>query len=375
MPAPSYELWYTTDTSVRLLSLDRVPWFEASRVVNGVGHLAMVLPMTFDEQLLKVDRMIQVWRAPSGGRLSLWRAYFLRRWRLETSAGRNQIAIWAYDANHLLTRRIVAHYAAEAEADYTATEADDLMKYIVDDAITDGSNPAPTLGGRDSWSLTVQGNLTAGPAIDLGCAWKPLLTLSGGGVLPGIAQTSREQGNEVFFDIVPSSVSSTSIAFEFRTYTNQPGMDVSDRVTFSDEDETLRDGFIEYDYEEEVNYMYAGGQGEEDERTIAQVYDEARINASAWNRCEGFTDARDQDSSAKVADVGDAALEDGKPITRAGGIPVDTAGTAFGLHWNHGDKVRMKYRRREFDCIVRSTVLRMDDQGRETIEARLDYES
>ena len=72
---------------------------------------------------------------------------------------------------------------------------------------------------------------------------------------------------------------------------------------------------------------------------------------------------------------GRAQLNKGRPVIRAGGIPVDTTGTRFGLHWDHGYKVRMKYRRWEFDCIVRSTMLTMDMDGKERIDTRLEYES
>jgi hypothetical protein len=150
-------------------------------------------------------------------------------------------------------------------------------------------------------------------------------------------------------------------------------MDVTDRVVFSEEGRNLRDPFIEYDYTEEVNYIYAGGKGNRGDRTIYQFYDEDRIKASTWNRCEAFVDARGQIKDG-LTDAGRSALEEGRPIVRAGGIPVDTPGTAFGYHWDHGYKVRMKYRRQEFDCIVRSTVLNVRD-GQESIDARLEYES
>ena len=51
---------------------------------------------------------------------------------------------------------------------------------VVTDAITDGSNPTPTLGGRDDWDLTVAGDLGNGPSIDFAAAWRPLLTPAGG---------------------------------------------------------------------------------------------------------------------------------------------------------------------------------------------------
>ena len=55
-------------------------------------------------------------------------------------------------------------------------------------------------------------------------------------------------------------------------------------------------------------------------------------------------------------------------------MPVDTQGTRFGRDWDFGDKVRARYRGQEFDAIIRSVVLSMDDSGQETIRAKLEYE-
>ena len=374
MAGGEYEVWFTTDEGVRLLPLQPT-YFNAARQVNRVGYFTMGLPITFDISMLKRDYMIQVWRQPSGGRLGLWRVYFLRGWRMEHVGSQERLTIWGPDSNDLLRRRIVAYYAGETESTFTSTEADDLMKDLVTDALTD-SNPAADAGERDfDGDLTVAGDLTDGPQLDKGCAWKPLLTDAGGGVLPALADASKVAGTSVFFDVVADSVSPTSITFQFRTYTTQPGQDVTSKVVFSQEDKNLLDPYLEYDYGDELTYVYAGGQGEEDEREIQQVYDADRYGASKWNRCEGFADARDQEAANAVREAGRAKLNEHRGIVRAGGVPVDTAGTRFGLHWNHGDLVRMRYRNQEFDAIVRATVLRMNQQGSETIDARVDYES
>ncbi len=169
-------------------------------------------------------------------------------------------------------------------------------------------------------------------------------------------------------------VSSTSISFEFRTYTGQPGQDVSDRVVFAQESGNLGNPFLEYDYSTEVNYVYAGGQGEGEARNVQQVYDAARYGASHWNRSEGFADARNATTDAAVTAAGRALLEQGRPVRRFGGDPIDTQGTRFGVHWNYGDKVRAVYCDEEFDAIVRAVVIQVGDDGSEDVQARLEYE-
>jgi len=372
--AGTYELWLTTDKGVRIQSLDNAKWFSASRVVNGIGRLSMGLPATFNTQLLKPDRMVQVWRAPTGGRLGLWRPYFIRKWRFQTTrTGLELINVYGSDPVDLLRRRIVTHFAGSSNASKTGIEADDMMKDFVADAITDGNNPAPA--GTRVWpDFSVQGDLTDGPQLDKAAAWQPLLTPGGGGLIADLAKAAKEAGTEVFFDVVIKTVNATSITFEFRTYTGQPGMDVSDRVVFDQERGNLKEPFLEYDYSEELNYVYAGGPGEEAERVVTHVQDVARYNVSQWNRCEGFIDARNQTTINATREVGRAFMTEHRPMRRFGGIPIDTAGTRFGRDWDVGYKVTARYRGQEFDSIVRSVVLNMNEQSEETIQARLEYE-
>jgi len=370
-----YELWLTTDSGVRLKSLHHAIWFQASRVVNRIGHMSMRVPWTFDDSLIQPDRMVQIWRAPSGGKPKLWRPYFIRKWRFETgTSGDEFVYLYGVDPNDLLRRRIVAHYAGETNATATAEEADDLMKRIVTDAIADGTNPAPSAGTR-AWSdFSVAGDLTLGPQLTKEFAWEQLLTASGTGLLPDIAEAAKEAGTEVFFDVAVASVSSSSISFQFRTYTGQPGMDMTSKARF-DKEKALKSPFLEYDYEKEANYVYAGGRGIEDAREVQQVYEADRYNLSKWNRCEGFEYAITQGEVANaVREAGRAALREGRPVRKFQAELVDTSSTRFGLHWDWGDKVRARYRDQEFDAIVRTVVLNVAGE-KEQVQARMEYEA
>lgn len=374
MAQPKYELWLTDDKGTRLRSLDDAVWFSATRTINRLGYLEMAVPAAFDDNILRKDQMIQVWRKATGGTLGLWRPYFLLSWRLERQSNRDAITLYGVDCNELLRRRIVAFYAGEAESSYSSEPADDIMKDLVTNAMTD-SNPATDAGSRAWDYLTVAPDASAGPSLSKGCSFQPLLTDAGGGVLPALAEASQVAGDEVFFDVVPDAVTTNSMSFIFRTYVNQPGQDLTDRVIFCPEDKNLAYPYIQYDYKAEANYIYAGGQGEQSGRVVQQASDSSRYNLSIWGRSEAFADARNQVRDNSVRETARSALEQMKPKIFAGGEPMDTAGTRFGIDWSFGDKVRMRYRRREFDCVIRSVVLRMNSNGEETIEARLDYES
>lgn len=370
--APYHELWLTSDTGVRIAQLTTGVTFQASRVTNGIGWFAMNMPLSFDINNIRLDRMIQLWRQPSGGVMSLWNVYFLRKWKLATEGSREVVTLEGPDVNDLLRRRIVASYSGTAQA--TKTDfADDMMKEVVTESIADGVAPVPTAGTRVWSNLSIQADASVGPTITRSFPFDKLLAGSGSGVLAVLAKAAREAGTEVFFSIEPDVVTGSSITFQFRTTVNQPGQDVTSRVVFDQARGNMRDPSLEYDYSEEENYVYAAGQGEGADRNIQQVYDTTRYSASIWNRCEGFADARNQTSDDGVREAGRANLEGSRPRIRFTAQPVDTAGTRFGIDWNFGDKVRSRYKNVEFDTIIRAVTLSVANK-RETVQARLDFE-
>jgi len=370
-----HEIWLTEDTGRRLKLLDGILGLTATRTTNRIGGFALSLPVTFDTSLIDVDRMIQVWRAPPGKNLKLWRAYFIRQWRFETMAdSRHAFIIGGPDVLDLMRRRIVASYAGSAQAS-KLDFADDMMKEVVSESIVDGTNPAPAAGTRVWTNLSVQADAGAGPLIGKAFAWGQLLRLDGSGVLPGLARVAKIAGQEIFFDIVPNAVDGDSITFEFQTYADQPGRDMTSLgVVFDEEYGNLKEPFLEFDYTEEENYIYAGGQGVGYARNVQQISDSARYLASIWNRCEAFADARNQTSDTGVTTTGRNLLQDGQPKIRFGGLPVATARTRFGIDWDFGYKVTARYAGYEQAIIIRSVTIILDDQGRETINARFDDE-
>lgn len=375
--AATYQLWLTSDSGVRLADLSKFLSLEASRVVNGIGSFRLQMPLSFNSDLIQPDRLIQVWRQPTNSRLGLWRVYLLRRWKFSTRGSNQELELSGPDVNDLLRRRIVAAYSGSSQASKT-DYADDMMKEIVTEALADGVAPVPSAGTRVWSNLSVAGDVGLGPTITDSFSWdgqqSNLLLPASGGVLTSIAKKAKTAGTEVFFDVVPNVVGPNSITFRFETYINQPGQDVSDRVKFDQSDGNMKDPMLEYDYTEEKNYIYAGGQGEQSDRNIQQVYDSTRYGLSIWNRCEGFADARSQSTSNGVRETGRAALEDGRPRIRFTAQPVDTQRTRFGIDWDFGYKVQAKYLNRQFICIIRAVTIKVMG-GEEDVRARLDYEA
>jgi hypothetical protein len=366
---PRHKFILTTDTGAQLADLGKyTDQAMFARVTGERAPFRMVLKPTIPWDWVKADNMVQFWRAPAGGRLSLWRTYFIRRRRAQTFNGEKTVVIGGFDVNDLLRRRVVAAYAGSSNAKFTATEADDGMKDITADMILDSIEPTPDAGTRVWANFTVQGDQTDGPALTKSYSFQKVDQL-----LLNIREASRAAGTEVFFDVVESDIQNVPITLQFQTKTGQPGQDVSENVVFSEDRGNLMNPFYEEDYSDLQNYIYSGGQKQGTRREFQQVYDEDSYNLSEWNRCEGYVNASYEEEPNAVREAGRARLEERRARIRAGGRPQDTRGTRFGRDWNWGDRVTMKHFGLEFDVVIRAMSIWIDDTGREHKDARLEW--
>lgn len=372
-----YELWLTDDFGVRLASLDNIVSATFAREANRIAYCSISLPRSFDTRLVQVpDRMVQVWRAPEGGRLGLWRTYFVRKRNPRTQGSWERFTIGGPCSNDLGRRRIVAAFAESAQAG-KVDFADDMAKEIMTEALADGVAPTPDEGTRAWDNLSVQADVSAGPSITKAFAFAKLLSPNGAGILANIAKNARQEGTEIFFDFAVDTISTSNITFQFRTTTGQPGTDrTTTGVLFDQEKGNLANPDLDEDYSEEINYVYAAGQGDTVNRDIEQAADSTRYNQSQWGRNEGFTDGRriEKGNAPALQAKADEGLEDGRPRRRFTAQPLDIRGSRFGIDWDYGDKARARYQDEEFDTIIRAVVISLSERGKETITARLDYE-
>lgn len=365
--AGTYEIWLTTDTGSRLLLLDDLLAAFFTRVANGIAPFMLRLPASFDTKLLRRDRMIQCWRKPRGGRLSLFRAYFIRWWNFRRQGTDLVIEVRGRCVNDLLRRRHVINYAGTAGSDKTDF-ADDLMKEIADEQmVTDSSDPVAGFGSRTVPDFSIQVDLSDGSTLTQAFAWRRVSEL-----LADIGRSSRAPTPEVFFDVVVSDVG-PPITLQFRTRIDQPGLDRTADVVFDEARGNLVGPSYTFDALDEENYVYGGGQGTGTDRNVQQVWDAARVNASRYNRCEGFAFGAFANSDDAVREAARERLENGQPREIFTGRPVDTEGTRFGRDWNWGDKVTARFLGQEYEPIIRKLTIYLDQSGKEHIDTRLEY--
>lgn len=372
LPQATYEIWLDDPAGNRITQLSTTAGFAYSRVENDKGWLINNLPDTFDQNLITLpDGIIEIWRGFGPGTLRLENAFFIRKRKKLSISGNHVIELGGPGISDLFRRRIVAYKAESAQALMT-NEADDMMKQVVRDNL--GASAA---AGRNltliGGGLTIQKDLAKGPSITKAFAWKKVDQ-----ALKDIADTAKQKGTKLCFDLVPIITDSSIIAFEFRTYTGQRGDDhgssSSSPLYFGEEFGTLQDPVFEEDFTEESNYIYVGGQGQDATRTIEEVPDTARMARSIWNRCEDFKDARNQEDTEALKSEGNEALHQGRPRYYFSGKIVETENMRYGRDWHFGDLVVGVGFGRQSDCIISAVKVTKEGSGNETVEAWLEIE-
>lgn len=335
--------------------------------VNEVGTVSLVVSIDYPPFLFRKDGRIEVWRGVGAGPLRLQNVWLIVKRRTAVDDdGELLIDVAGHDLKDLLRRRIVAYAASTAYADKQGL-VDDLAKAIVRENL--GSLATDT---ARSWAtyLSVAPDLGLGPAVTKACSHRNVLA-----VLQELCEASAQLGTFLAFDVVPTG---TSPPFEFRTYVHQRGVDHrypggASPVLLSPDRGNLTDASVTYDWSEEATYVYAGGQGEGQDRIMQTASDDTRIGASPFGRVEHFVDARNGETPAAVTSEAQAELMARRPRVAFQGTLVDTEATAYEVHYGLGDRVTAQFEGELFDCHVMTVHVSVRD-GREAIRAQLRYD-
>jgi len=372
-----YHLILTTVTGSRLANpFDPIDYgFKATRKANTICPITVELPYTFDHRLFTVanpaEYMIQVWRKAEGGTMRLFNNYLITGYERHANPTPNgKIVLMGYDMNILLYRRIVAAYAGSANARIT-DYADDMIKGLMTDAMSDVIAPLPSAGTRAWANLSVSADDSLGPELTMDLEYEDLLTFSGGGAFKKIVNASREAGTDLFFDVWPNLLLENSINFVLNTHVNHFGNDLTDKVTFSIANSTIEDAVARYDYSKAKNYIYAGGQGKEAERTIAQAYDAAAYGRSIFARSEGFKDVPGVEDDS-LQDAANAELVARRGVVEVKGKLVDTPDLRFGRDFDFGDTVTAVLWEDQYEAMISAVTVGMQN-GQELVDITAEY--
>lgn len=386
----TYTPWIKTDIGEPLAPLDRHYGFSYVKTLNGIGHFAIQIPEdskvskdVLVADSLQPDRQIQFWRKTDNQtNPALDFMGFLRKWTFHTAEnGDSVLYLSGPDQNELLKRRIVAYAAGENEAKITNDPLAGTDKTVDEgmvNIIRENLGADATDSDRDLSALnfSVKWSDDEGPAIKRSFAWKQVDR-----IIAELSQTSRALGTEIFWIVNIDGVDSNGeIVLNFmatdqaiggdRTWKPEP---LGKMMIFGLRWGNLLSPTVEYDYTNEVNYVYGGGPGEGLERQIVEVSDTTRMEASKWNRREAFADARQAKTAAEITAKANEVLNKGRPKIRFKGTILSTEQTPYG-EWGLGSRVTIEYRNIKFNGLIRNVLVAVDANGVETVTSNVEFE-
>lgn len=343
----TYSLFLADPYGVRLS--DALPFTKLSytRVVGGISAAVVELPDAPAMARLP-DGRLEIWRRLPNGReyLDTDISWLLKtRQRQRNDKGLLTTTLIAASPLCLLREpgRMVSAYAGSAAALKTGA-ADDVMKAIVrEQAGTLASDAARNLAPY----LTVAPNISQGPTVSRAFAWRAVLD-----VLKDLADDAAQQGYYLTYDII----SPDSQGYEFRTYTQQRGVDrrsgTNSPVIVSPEFGTLGESQLVEDWTDEITYALIGGAGEGTARVLGEYVDTTRVGASPFGRRETFRDYTQTADPTVLTGLARGVVRGGRARTLFTGKILDTPDCHYGVHWSWGDYITAQDFGQSFDCRI-----------------------
>lgn len=355
-----YQIELRRDDGTRLKIIDNVGGFNFTSAVNDVGRFSITLPADFDRTLIAIDRRVQFWRRPPGGGQYLEFQGLIRGITTSTSeTGATTRQVYGFSLAYLLSGRVIAAAAQATNAVATAEAADDLCKRIVKNELGSSASAARALS---STCFSTAVNTTLGPTLTRSFSYDALLS-----VLQRVAEAARTAGTELYFDVV----STGETTFEFKTFTGQRGQDRTGggKELVFELGRNLLEPQLDENWENEVNYAYALGQGVGTDRMTATAEAATRSTLSLFARRESAVNANTETTAAGLADTADARILAGRPVTTFTGKLLSLSGSIYGLDWGFGDRVKINYDGLQFTAMVRAVTIAVNGEGYESIDA------
>lgn len=288
--------------------------------VGAVGTLIIETPPTKTPRAWRTDTPILLYRNVDGIPYLVGQTVWFLRSVVQQFSGPNVVqALTFCSANDLLRRRIVAYAAGSSEAEITSTAAGEGMVRVV--ARDLGAN---AIAARDLSAYLTVVDSAAGATISMQYARRGVLN-----VLADMADASANAGQPLWYD-----VSWDGEGLRFAVYDDVRGKDWAAHGRFA----PIDGAWLSFDWQNEANYVYAGGQGEEALREVIEATDSTRATASPFNRIEAWYDRRDISDTTSLTDAANAYLQQHLPRARIGGVTSETREFRYGRDWDIGDR-------------------------------------
>lgn len=393
---PEYELWLTDDTGTRITLLTdtrELFFFSYTRTTSGLGTVNFGLSFReFTKKLkpyFRPDWRVDIWRSPAPGvKMRREDVYMLRKPHVYTrDDGVEAIQFYGRNGIDLLNRRSIVQRAGTTYAKKT-DQIDDFMKAIVRQQMLYGSalDEDGVVDNTRAWpqnEFFVQSDVSLGPSITRDFAGRNVLeALKDLSAISFQKNADSSSNRRIYFDVVPRDVSGSAtvtgapLGWEFQTFVDQRGSDRTAGVVFSLENENVEQPAYSISHLDEINSIFVTGNGQGSTQIITSVDDNARIQASRWNRVEKVMSAASETTTAALQDAGRNELTKGKPVEDALITLLNSPGgpnvprSLYGVDWDLGDLIPVNYADKQMEMEINNIYVGVDENGQETITGR-----
>lgn len=370
--------------------LEQFKFLQISRQVNKPGYYQLVFdglrtPDIVD--LTGLDYRLEFWRSGRliGSPIREYTAMNRTYVRAQFRSGIVQHSMFGRGLEDLLQRRIIASYA-DVVADLSGpivcggvynAEVDLIMWAC---AVLHAGVEATTANGRlangvtPGLVMTVPGVSAGGSVWEGDTAYRNLLE-----VLQELSDWSWENGTGFDFSVEPVGYSGA----EFFVHTDGLGLDrtlgngVNKEVLFTAEQGNLKDIWFSRARSEEINRIYALGDGDGNLRDIEVVQDNATIpvgfggtgaDSSSWNMIEAARSAPSNTAGAQLRSFGEKEVAKNSAPATAVFVPRNQLGAVYGVDYELGDTVTVIHEGERVDIRITGVEIFVTADGEENIQ-------
>lgn len=381
MTQASYSVYLSDPYGIRIGDASGFVKLQYTRVVNDVGILKLWLPANFDTNLISIpDGRIEVWRKLPGASseyLDTETVWFIKAIQWDRSDdGEVSLLVEADTPLSILRERWYGGPTQSTYSPIAAAPADNQILSIARNHLTSAILPVNWADFTNDADATYAGYVISDylsiiPNPSLGASlgareysWASLLP-----IMRDIAASSAQNGVYIAFDIVAPTPST----LEFRTYAQQRGVDHRfpsgiNPVIVGGELGGAGQATMRKDYRKEVTYASAAGAGQGSGQIGSDAWDITRLYASPFGRRQTVISATNQNLSAVLHDIAEAAVFAGRPRWTYRGRLLSVPGSLYGVHWSWGDYITVQDFGQSFDARIEAVTVSVD-KGQEKIDA------